>query len=311
MAAKLMMTMMENTYPVMSPQPSATARQGFWQTGTNLRLARVLATAREIPFDDNSRIVLLSDSHRGDNSRADGFARNAALFLQILLYYYREGFIYIEAGDGDDLWQNRRFHAIRQAHGPIFDLLHQFDQQHRLYLLFGNHDLQGRLLTRMEKDGMPAEEGLVLRHSRTGQRVFVVHGHQADFKSDRLSTVSRFAVRHIWKRLQLLGLEWRTPRIDESQVRGAIERRLMAWAEAQRQVLICGHTHRPRAAAYGTAPYFNAGSALIPGVVTSIEIQAGEIMLVRWTARPGTRPGEGLTVERSLIAPPRQLRLLV
>lgn len=66
--------------------------------------------------------------------------------------------------------------------------------------------VQGSRRDRIEKDGIIAQEGLVLRHSKTGQRIFVVHGHQADFTSDRLCIVGRFVVRNIWKRVQLLDL---------------------------------------------------------------------------------------------------------
>ena len=71
------------------------------------RLTKVFEAAKRIPFDDSSRIVFFSDCHRGDNGRTDPFARNKELFLHALNHYYREGFTYIEVGDGDDLWQNR------------------------------------------------------------------------------------------------------------------------------------------------------------------------------------------------------------
>ena len=69
------------------------------------RLTEVFRRARRVPFNDSSRIVFFSDCHRGNNGKADDFAKNAELFLHALGHYYREGFTYIEVGDGDDLWK--------------------------------------------------------------------------------------------------------------------------------------------------------------------------------------------------------------
>jgi UDP-2,3-diacylglucosamine pyrophosphatase LpxH len=267
------------------------------RTLAHRRLTEVFVAAKRVPFDDASRIVFFSDCHRGDNSRADGFARNEALFLHALNHYYREGFTYVEVGDGDELWKNRRFSAIRRAHGRVFDLLHRFDQKRRLHLIVGNHDIQGSQHHRVEKDGLIAHEGLVLHHATTGQRVFVVHGHQVDFKSDRLYAIGRFAARHMWKRLQLLGLG--------SRIRHSITE----WLQANRQIVICGHTHHPTCAGYGAPPYFNTGSCVYSGFITGLEIRGGEITLVRWSTEPGTGPRGAQPIERQLLAPPRKLRL--
>jgi hypothetical protein len=51
-------------------------------------------------------------------------------------------------------------------------------------------------------------------------------------------------------------------------------------------------------AAHGAPPYFNTGSCLYASYITGIEIQNGEITLVRWATR------------RERMAPPRKLRSL-
>ena len=268
--------------------------------------------AQEVPFDDASRVVFFSDCHRGDDSRADAFSRNEDLFLHALTRYRREGFTYIEVGDGDELWKNRRFGDVREAHGRTFDLFHELDREGRLHLVLGNHDLQNGQRGWVEKDGLVAREGLILRHARTGQRLFVVHGHQADFVSDQLRHVSRVMVRHVWRRVQLLGVGTgaRRDRVGQELVEwvqgqiGRIERRIVDWVRDRRQAVICGHTHRPRCAPSGAAPYFNAGSCVRPGAITGLELRGGEIALVRWSARPRTA-----RVERELLAAPRKLAL--
>jgi UDP-2,3-diacylglucosamine pyrophosphatase LpxH len=319
------------TPPLQSPR----AVLDFWRTWARMRLSAVFEAAKEVSFDDASRIVFFSDCHRGDNSRADAFARNEELFLDALTYYYHEGFSYIEVGDGDEMWKNGHFGDILDAHKRTFDQLHKFNRGNRLHLILGNHDIQGSRHNRVEKDGILAEEGLILRHTRTGQRIFVVHGHQADFKSDALYVIGRFAVRHIWRRLQLLGfeaalrgvngvrksaqarigsgLETGFPRrltLKISQIQRQTERQLRAWAEAYRQIVICGHTHRPMFATHGAPPYFNTGSCVFPGVITGLELRNGELAPVKWSCRPETKNGKTPHTERQLMAPPRKLRLL-
>lgn len=293
----------------VQPYPETVRRRYALAHG---RLDEVFAAAAAVPFDDSSRIVFFSDCHRGDGSRADAFSRNEDLFLRALAHYRRAGFTYVEVGDGDELWKNRSFGDVRRAHGRTFDLFHALAREGRLHLVLGNHDLQNGQRGWVEKDGLVAREGLILRHARTGQRLFVVHGHQADFVSDQLRHVGRVLVRHVWRRVQLLGVGTgaRRERVGRELVEwvqgqvGRVERRIVDWARARGQAVICGHTHRPRCAPGGAAPYFNAGSCVGPGTITGLELQGGEIALVRWSARPGTAGAV-----RELLAAPRRLAL--
>jgi len=287
------------------PQQRLQSVPGSHCTYAHRRLTEVLKAAKHVPFDDSARIVFFSDCHRGDNSRADGFVRNKGLFIHALTHYRQKGFTYIEVGDGDELWKNRQFGAVRRAHGRIFDLLHQFDREQRLQLIVGNHEIQGNRHDQVEKDGMAAHEGLILQHARTGQRIFCVHGHQADFKSDRLHIVGRFGARHIWRRLQLLGVGSPPSHAHNSQNRIRIQQRVVEWLQANRQVVICGHTHHPSFAAHGEPPYFNTGSCLYAGYITGLEIWDGKIVPVRWSVR--NRAGQ---IRREVMAPPRKLRVV-
>ena len=298
-------TIIAGTYPQRDHQTV----QRNQLTLAHRRLTEVFEAAKRVPFDDSSRIILLSDCHRGDNSRADAFARNKGIFLHALNHYYDERFTYIEVGDGDELWKNGHFSTVQRAHRRVFDLLHRFDHQDRLHLIVGNHDIQGSQCNQVEKDGLIAHEGLVLQHARTGQQVFVVHGHQADFKSDRLKTLGRFVSRHIWKRLQLLALGSIPSQAHDSQNRRIIRHRIIDWVEANQQTIICGHTHRPTSAAYGEPPYFNTGSCLYAGYITGLEIENGEITLVKWSTGNGTAMAGAPRIRREVMAPPRKLRL--
>ena len=292
--------------PLRYPRPA----RRYWPSYVHRRLSQAFKSAKIVPFDDTARIIFLSDIHRGDNGPADAFVRNEALFLAALTHYYHAGYTYIEVGDGDELWKNHRFNDIRRAHACVFDLLHQFNRQNRLHLILGNHDIVDNRARRVDKDGILTHEGLILRHTRTGQQVFVVHGHQADFTSDRLNGTGRFVIRYVWKRLQLLGWVATTSREDRRHKPGIIESRIVEWVEAHRQITICGHTHRPASTRYGAAPYFNTGSCVYPGYITGLELQDGELHLVKWTAQSGSTQTQMLPIQREPIAPPIKLHLL-
>ena len=254
------------------------------------RLDRAYARAAVVTVDDDARIAVFSDCHRGTNGRSDGFARNKPIFLRALDYYYERGYTFIEAGDGDELWQNRHFHIIREAHRCVFERFHRFYEENRLYLLFGNHDVPGRRGNPTEKDGIPVHEGVVLRHRSGGREIFVVHGHQADLVADHLMPLSRMVVRYVARYLRALGmihyqvkdpiLATLTERLEDAL--STIEKRLMTWALTRGRITICGHTHRPVVSLPDIAPYFNTGSCVFPGFITGLELENGYIRLVKW-----------------------------
>lgn len=265
------------------------------------RMTQALERAKSVLFDENSRLVFFSDLHRGDCSRSDAFAQNEDLFVRALSYYHREGFSYVEVGDGDELWQNRRLSAVKRAHRRTFDLLHTFAGEDRLHMVFGNHDIWGFEKPLLKKDGLTAHEGLLLRRVGSDQRIFVVHGHQVDFKSDALYRVSRFMSRNIWRHIQNLGFGDVATSIKESSNRGTLRQRVSEWIEAQDQMVICGHTHTPKFPEPGGIPYFNTGSGVFDGYITGLEIQHGQIAPVKWLQ------SEWGQFERRLLAAPQML----
>ena len=56
------------------------------------RLSKVFESSEEIPFDDSSRIILMSDCHRGDGSWADGFMKNQHIYFAALNHYFNENY---------------------------------------------------------------------------------------------------------------------------------------------------------------------------------------------------------------------------
>ena len=70
----------------------------------DIRLDKSFRTAPVLALTPHSRIVLISDCHRGVGNSNDNFLKNQHLYFAALQSYYKLGFTYIELGDGDELW---------------------------------------------------------------------------------------------------------------------------------------------------------------------------------------------------------------
>ena len=289
---------------------------------TSSRLTEVFNSAPEITFDNESKFIFFSDCHRGDNSWADDFAPNQTLMFYALDYYLKAGFTYVEVGDGEELWETLRFEDIQRAHSHIYWKISQFHQDGRFYKIFGNHDIVWKdpqkvqrefwpyynEITRAEEPfftGLEIHEGLVFKHRETGQRIFVVHGHQGDLLSDKLWWVGRLLIRVLWKPLQLLGIRDPTSPAKNFEKRKSVELEISRWVTENNQPLICGHTHRSVLPNAGEQPYYNDGSCVHPRCITGMEIENGEISLIKWWITPNDA-GQ-LCVTRTLLEGPRKI----
>src|SRR5690554_6415960 len=117
------------------------------------RLTQVFNDSIEVVFDDYDRFVLVSDCHRGDGTWADNFSKNQNIFFAALTYYYNKKYTYIEIGDGDELWEIKKFLDILNMHKDVFWLLSRFHNENRLFFIYGNHDI-------VKKDNKYAVENL-------------------------------------------------------------------------------------------------------------------------------------------------------
>lgn len=265
----------------------------------------------------DTKIVIFSDLHRGLGDWADDFMHNALIFANALDFYCREGFIYIELGDGDELYENRRFADIVRAHGNIFRLMDKFHRESRLCYILGNHNVQmgkERWLERSLEEARTHISGLfhdieIYESALIGDKIFLFHGHQGDFMNDTLLPVGRFFVRYFWRPLQNI-VGWKDPTSPAQSIkkRNKVELSIMEWARKNRMVAIAGHTHRPmfmslskqqNQAGMDAEPfYFNSGSGIHPRCVTCLEIREMMISLVKWHIAADPENGRRLKVVR-------------
>lgn len=287
------------------------------------RLDNAYKTAKIIDFDDDSKFILFSDCHRGDNSFADDFSNNRNIYYHALKHYYDEGFQYCEIGDGDELWENLSFKSILDAHKNVYMLLKNFHKGNRLHMIWGNHDMVYRdpsyvkkhLSTYFDpKTGKDEElftdikyhEGIVLKHCSTSQEIFLTHGHQADWWNYLFWKWSRFMVRVLWKPLNVMGIADPTSPAKNYTELIKVERKTKNWiTDNNNLVTVVGHTHRPRFPEPGDIAFFNDGSCVHPRSITGIEIEKGKISLIKWSI--ATKDDGTLQIIKDILEGPRDL----
>ncbi len=289
---------------------------------TFMRLTRAYNLSDEITFDENSKIVFFSDCHRGDKSKADNFYPNCNIYLTALDFYYSNGYIYIELGDGDELWENDKFPTLFNAHDTAYLLLQKFYLDKKLYMLWGNHDVFKSHETYVKNnfyryydsstksykplfENIKIHEGLILKYNYTPYKIFVFHGHQGHIFDDILWPFSRFIVRNFGKPLELLHSRSRIYQIRNEKKLQTTERNIKLWSKYKHHLVITGHTHKPAFPKPGQIPYFNDGCCVENGYITCIEIQNGEISLVRW--KRSNDSIDNLSVTREVFGGPNEI----
>ncbi|NLK72836.1 MAG: serine/threonine protein phosphatase [Clostridiales bacterium] len=288
-------------------------------------LTKAFKSSKEIEINSSSKIILMSDVHRGNYNWSDNFANNSNIYYTALNHYFNKGFTYIEIGDGDELWQNRHFPEIRQSHSDIFKLLRKFYLENRLYLIYGNHDMVKKnekfvkenlyyYYNEREKKNEPlfvnikCYEGLILKYKN--KKIFVVHGHQGDLLNDHFWWVARFLARYIWTPLELyLGFKDITSPAKNFTKKKSTEERITNWAKKNNQMVITGHTHRPMFPIMEKSLYFNTGSCVHPRSITGIEIENGLMTLIKWNIK--TDANNYLHVNREPLTDPQRLEFFI
>ncbi len=257
-----------------------------------------------LPLCQSSRYVVFSDCHRGTGKANDNFLKNEVFYVSALKYYEARCYTYLELGDGDELWENRSFSAIKSTHSESFELIARFFQQNRFYAVYGNHDIVkknkyfcqnqcGNYFCERNQcscsllPGIHFYSGIILKDQEEEMDIYLTHGHQADFLNSTLWPLSRFLVRYVWRPLEQLGIPDPTSAAKNNRKKKKSEKHLTNWARQEGHLLISGHTHHPM---IGTpsSPYSNTGSCVSPSGITCIEITNRCLTLVKWALSAGS-----------------------
>lgn len=289
---------------------------------TEKRLTKSYKEANIEYFDSNSKYIFFSDMHRGDDSVSDEFSRNQALVLHALNYYNNNGYIYVEAGDGDELWEHKKFKHIRLAHKDIFIVLKKFYDNGRLRIIYGNHNIFLKNKDYVKDNyfefydeynqkrvdlfqSVKPIQGLVLKHRHTNQEILVIHGHQGDFMNDQFWYFSMILLRYFWRYLHIVGFSNPSSPARNLYKRHKVEKNYNKWIKKHKLMLICGHTHRAKFPKHDELPYFNTGCCINTRGIPGIEIVNDTIAMVDWRIKADDN---GVVhIERTVVRGPEPL----
>lgn len=283
------------------------------------QLSRLLRNSKEIIFDDNSKIVIMGDCHRGYEIKKDDFLRNRNIFGAALKYYYDNLYTYIELGDGDELWEYRSYKDIIDSNKDIFGLLANFYKNNKFYMLYGNHDIikkdedfrkkyMSDYYDNNRKKLVPlfpninVLEAIILKQKDTNNKFLLTHGHQGDFLNDSMWKTARFLVRYIWAPLDGIGINNPMRAANSNRKKKKLERVYIDWANNNKQGIITSHIHQTYFPKIDEAIYFNSGCCVRYGYITAIEIINGYIILVKWSIK--TRPDRSLFIDKEILNGP-------
>lgn len=62
------------------------------------QLDKIYKNSKRIKIDDSTKLIIMSDCHRGAGDNFDNFLKNKNIFNGALNHYFNKGFSYIELG---------------------------------------------------------------------------------------------------------------------------------------------------------------------------------------------------------------------
>lgn len=249
------------------------------------RLRQAMEGAGTITLESKDRLVIMSDLHRGSGNGSDNFSKNQMLFYSALCYYYREGYGYLELGDGDELWENSSLESIRREYPCIFDIMDKFHREDRFFSVYGNHDKKKEGRGKVFPD-LSIPEAYWIRWETNRKGFLALHGHQGDTLNDTLDFLACFLVRFIWGPLERIGFQNPAEGSFNKHFRSRQEERFLQWAREKKQPVIIGHTHVERFGIPEKSLYFNCGCGVNNGQITAIELDKGKVLLIKWQVNP-------------------------
>lgn len=276
------------------------------------RINDLFNKSKKISINNQSKIVIMSDCHRGIGDINDNFKKNKNIYGDALNYYYKNGFTYIELGDGDEMWEIEDYDNIIKENIEVFKIIKKFHDNNRLIMLYGNHDIIKRNQEILENhfykynninkedellNNLNTYESLILNYNN--KDIFLIHGHQLDIINSSFWKLTRFLIKNAWKKIEKTAIKDITNNIKNNKVENKIEKTLKKWSIKNNKIIIVGHTHNPIYPEIGDSLYFNDGSCIHPDGITCIEIENGNISLIKWIFT--IKDNKFISVEREII----------
>ncbi len=211
-------------------------------------------TGLQLEITNESKIVIISDLHKGSGNNADDFRNSETNYLAACYYYLQNDFTYIALGDIEELWENKIEAIVAQYENTIV-AEKEFVQKNKFYKVFGNHDLYWKTagnnakkwLQKMYNKNLNIYEAILLQYKskQNPLHILLTHGHQGDGASDG-NKYSQWFVAHIWAPFQAyLDINPNTPSKDFI-LRNKHNKLMYEWSVLQKNtILITGHTHKP------------------------------------------------------------------
>jgi len=323
-AETLVMVIVETATP--APYAAPIRPQRWWRRLSETYLTmRTLTVARQQAFKvhhfrpQHDRYIIFADVHRGDgNPLTDDFVHNENTYLHALRYYLDSDFRLVLNGDIEECWKSNIQDIIARYADTAYALEREFVRKGPDYYLrtYGNHDLDWAVTAQVRQHLQPVlgESVHVYPAISLGDYITIAHGHQGDFASDRISAFSRWFVREVWRPLQLrFGISQDLKFARNNTMKTSRDRNLWRWALQHQQLLIAGHTHRAilQPQADLERQYVNTGACVHRDGLTGIEIDQGEMRLIRWaqpspTATPRRIVLNSAELARMIAAPPQK-----
>ncbi len=216
-------------------------------------LDRAFEQSPEVNLETLGKAIIFSDIHMGDGKEgADDFLPNRELLEHALKEYLRENYFLILLGDVEELWECC-LEEVFEAYGRIYELFMKFHEKNTFIRIVGNHDIflsekrYFKSVRRIKEEifSLFADPFPGLKIKKDDMIIFLTHGHQIDFFSSRIWKLSRFAVRYLWRPIQLLLKVSTTSPARNYRKRNRFERIYFQWAKSRGVIFIAGHTHRP------------------------------------------------------------------
>lgn len=259
-------------------------------TKVHKALSKAFNKSEIVSVSGNLNLIIFSDHHRGRKDGADDFVACENNYQTALKYYLDKDFDLCLLGDVEEFWENP-FWIVMNKYKDVLSLEKKFHDQTNLYRIWGNHDDVWQFPDTLAKflsklfPNISVKESLILEFCDYGSSkpIFLVHGHQGNFESDRFAFISKFFVRFVWRNIQrLFKVPLSTPATNY-KLKSKHDAAMYSWAEKNDSILICGHTHETIFPEDKSPIYFNTGCCSYGnGNITGIEITQGDLRLIEW-----------------------------